>query len=90
MRPTAFLSSALVGTLDRNIGATKVAADVGTADASTVDNCNAYGEYYTFDKSICPTGFSVPTKEELVHFAAVFKGFVGNRKIGEFLLVAQW
>jgi hypothetical protein len=21
---------------------------------------------------------------------AVFKGFVGNRKVGEFLLVAQW
>ena len=51
--------------LDRNIGATKVAADVGTADASTVDNRNAYGEYYSFDKAICPTGFSVPTKAEL-------------------------
>jgi hypothetical protein len=24
------------------------------------------------------------------HFAAVFKGFAGNRKIGGFLLVAQW
>jgi hypothetical protein len=65
--------------LDRNIGATKVAvdvgtADVGTADASTVDNRNAYGEYYSFDKAICPTGFSVPTKAELKKAVGLLDG----------------
>jgi hypothetical protein len=36
------------------------------------------------------SGYDVKLSGQAPYLAAVFKGFVGNRKIGEFLLVAQW
>ncbi len=43
--------------LDRNLGAKQV--------ATSIDDSDAYGDYYQFGKAECPTGFRVPTTMEL-------------------------
>jgi hypothetical protein len=55
-------------------------ATVAEATAAAGQKMPSYGDYYEFSKLSAAD----------VHFVAVFKGFVGNRKVGEFLLVAQW
>lgn len=42
--------------LDRNLGAKRV--------ATSINDAQAYGNYYTFDDIKCPKGYRLPTREE--------------------------
>jgi len=42
--------------LDRNLGAKRV--------ATSINDAQAYGNYYTFDDIKCPKGYRLPTEEE--------------------------